>query len=79
MKNKIKLPQWVFDNLDAYDNCALPNECNDMDRQELKAYLEKKVGAKVKIKECVFLHCEEITITKNKRKTPYLVAEIIYE
>jgi len=74
---KIQVPNWVFDNLEAFDNCALPNECMDMDREELKNYLEEHTGKKIRLRESLFEHCDDTTITKNKRKRNYLIAEVI--
>lgn len=79
MPKPTKLPKWVFDNLEAYENCALPNECMEWNRAELKAYLEKHTGMKITLREAEFSHCEDFTITKNKRKTKYIIAEVIHE
>jgi len=47
----ITLPDWVFDCLDKYGNCALPKSCVEMDRKQLIQYLESKTGHKINIKE----------------------------
>ena len=72
---KINLPAWVYDNLDVYGNCALPNKCLTMNKEELIANLENATGTKITLRRCEFKHCEDNTITKEKRKTFYLVAE----
>ena len=76
MPKQTKLPKWVFDNLEAFDNCALPNVCMEWDRKELINYLQKHTGQKITLRESEFSHCEDKTITKVKRKTKYLIAEI---
>ena len=76
MAKPTKLPKWVFDNLEAYGNCALPNECLEWDREELKRYLENHTGEKIKLREAKFNRYEENSYRKLARTEIYLVAEI---
>jgi len=51
MKPKLTIPNWVFDCLNKYGNCALPNTCVEMDRDELKHFLELKTKHKINLVE----------------------------
>ena len=70
------LPKWVFDCIDAYGNCALPNECFEWDRQELVNYLQKETGEEITIRECSFSTKEENAFRKYEKTVTYLVAEV---
>lgn len=57
-KKKINLPKWVFKNLNDYGNCALPNECNDIPKEELELYLSEKAGRNIKVRQAGFVKTE---------------------
>ena len=69
----IRLPDWVYRNLLKYQNCALPNKCNEMNRDRLKAHLEQELDAKVVIRQAIFK--ETIKLGK-VIEHPYLIAEV---
>ena len=71
---KIELPDWVYSALKRYGNVALPNNCNEMDRTELKKVIEKKVGSKVVIRETQLMDCGNDMRNKLKFK-PFLTVE----
>ena len=69
-----KLPNWVYETLKRYGNVALPNFCNDMDREELKKDIERNVGFKVVIKEIEITECGNDMRNHTKFK-PFLKVE----
>ena len=79
MTTKIEITKWVIANLEEHDNCALPNHLTYVDRNWLITTLSRKVGAKIRVRECEFTHNDPHTITKTHKVSTYLVAEVVKE
>lgn len=71
---KIKLPEWVYKTLKEYGNCALPNECNEMNVKELKKHLTEFYGSEITLRKCVFVDSDLHTYKRDK-VSEYYVAE----
>ena len=73
-KKKIKLPEWVYRNIDEYGNCALPNECLEMDADLLVAHLREKSGRPITLRKCEFID-SDLKTYKREKISEYLIAE----
>ena len=69
MKN---LPMWVVKTLSKNGNVALPNICNDMDKEQLAKELSEAVGFQVVIRKASIRNGETMGFLTTK---PYFIAE----
>ena len=73
-KKQIKLPEWVYKNLEDYGNCALPNWCNDIEKKDLEKHLSEKTGLKIVLRDADFVKVES-TSKKLEINQHYYIAE----
>jgi len=73
---KFELPKWVYDTLEKRKNVALPDMCNELNRDSLRRHLANKVGFRVKMRKAIYVY--EYCLSNGKRikvEKPYLIAE----
>ena len=63
---------WVVKTLSKHGNVALPNICNDMDKEQLAKELSEAVGFDVRIRQATMKIGE---VMGSKAIRPYFIAE----
>ena len=73
---RIELPNWVYGVLEKHHNVALPNSCNEMNKNSLRVHLQNKTGLKIKIRQADIRQIDNFKYNKETTIKPYLIAEV---